>query len=539
MSAITAHSDDLGSGPSPRVTVRTRALACAVCFVAGVAAFWPTLRHPFVYDDHPIVSENWIVKAPDTWYRFLITSYWPPASPRERRPGGGDKLYRPMTIGSFRLEYRLHGGRPGALHAGETILHGLASYHGTNTILHGVTSVLVCVLALRVWGNTMAALIAGLLFAVHPIHADAVAPVVGRSEILAGLFSAWLLLRYAQPVSLTGAALGRFHVFSAVLFAAAVFSKEHALFIWPAILSLQWYQRRTEAAGARPPFTAWLGDLARRGHIGFAYVAAAFFFLRFFIFGMHYRRPPESLPFWANPLAREDLAACLLTPFRLLWLTARLFVDPSALSPLWNPDALLPARSLREADVWGGMFLAGLWIALIVWGCRRGRAVGIWALVFAWFMLLPLHVVPVASWLFAERWLYLPSVVLAVVVAGAVNRYGRQLALAGVCAAIVLLPQTWSYASAWRSDVSMNRYVLEAYPDNFHAANNLAWVYFVEKRYEDSLRVASELADRFPDAWEPYMCMSETYAAMGETQRAREARAEADSRRTAALLQLR
>ncbi|MGB9626877.1 MAG: tetratricopeptide repeat protein, partial [Phycisphaerae bacterium] len=239
------------------------------------------------------------------------------------------------------------------------------------------------------------------------------------------------------------------------------------------------------------------------------------------------------------PLARADLTACLLTPFRLLWLTARLFVDPSALSPLWNPDALLPARSLRDADVWGGMILAGLWIVLIVRGCRRGRAVGVWALVFAWFMLLPLHVVPVASWLFAERWLYLPSVALAIVAAGVVSRYGRWAALAGVCAAIVLLPQTWAYASAWRSDVSMNRYVLEAHPDNFHAANNLAWVYFVEKRYEDSLRVASELADRFPDAWEPYVCMSETYAALGDTQRAREARAEADTRRTAALLQLR
>jgi hypothetical protein len=528
MRAVVGHGEVTAVGPSEPapVAARTRWVCCAVCFAAGVIAFWPTLFHPFVYDDHPIVSENWIVRSPDAWYRFLVTSYWPPRNASEKRPAGGDKLYRPLTIGSFRLGCLLHGHRP-------------IGYHATNIILHGITSLLVCALAFRVWRSVVAALVAGLLFAVHPIHADAVAPVVGRSEILAGLFCAWLLLRYARPISLTGTALARFHVVSTLLFAAAVCSKEHALFVWPALVALEWYLRHRQPAGQRAPLTVWLGDLARQGHLGFAYVTTVFFFMRFYIFGMHYRRAPDSLPFWANPLAAADVQACLLTPFRLLWLTVRQVIDPSCLSPLWNPNSLMPAENLREPDVWAGILVAAAAVGLIVWGLRRGRTIGLWVLVFALFMVLPLHVVPMASWFFAERWLYLPTVALAMVLAGLVRPFGRRLALAGVCVTILLLPYTWSYAAAWRSDESMNRYVLREHPDNFHAANNLAVVYLVEKRYEEALRVAGELADRFPDAWQPHRCMSEAYAGLGNPQRAKEEQAAADMRQFSALLQMR
>lgn len=524
--SVIAAKDELGPPElSPPVIRWQRWACCGVCFAAGVIAFWPTLGHALVYDDHPIVRENWIVTGPDTWYRFLITSYWPPPTPNQTRAGGGDKLYRPMTIGSLRLEYLIHHGRPGA-------------YHATNMILHGLVSLLVCATALRVWRSALAALVAGLLFAVHPIHADAVAPVVGRSEVLAGLFGMALLFRYARPVSLAGPALARFHVINALLFAGAICSKEHALFIWPVLLAMDWYHRRAEPPGRRPALKVWFGDLARRGHIGFAYVTAAFFFVRFYIFGMHHRRPPESLAFWANPLARADITACLLTPFRLLWLTARLLFDPSSLSPLWNPNSLLPAESLREPDVWGGMLLAVGVIAVIVIGLRRGRPTWVWMFAFLMFMVLPVHILPMASWFFAERWLYLPSAALAIILAGVLRPFGSRVAVAGVCVAVFLLPYTWSYASAWRTDETMNRYVLQDHPDNFHAANNLACVYLLEKRYEECLYVAAGLAERFPDAWAPHRMMSDAYAALGNAERAKEEGKAADSRQIEALLRL-
>ena len=198
-------------------------LCCLLCGLIGVVAFWPTLRYDFVYDDTRIVKENWIVKNPDTWYRFLLTSYWPPRTPDERRMPGADVLYRPMTIETLRLEYLIHGGNT-------------LGYHLVNVILHGLISAMTCAVAWRLWSNPTAGFAAGILFAVHPLHADAVTPIVGLCELLAAFFSLWLVARHLRAGPLTGSALVRFHIGSTLLFAAALFSKEHALFIWPIIL---------------------------------------------------------------------------------------------------------------------------------------------------------------------------------------------------------------------------------------------------------------------------------------------------------------
>ncbi len=486
-------------------------ICCGLCGFAGVAAFWPTRGHGFVYDDPDIVERNWIVTAPDAWYRFLVTSYWPPGSPREKRAGGTDKLYRPLTIGSLRAEYLLHGGAPGG-------------YHTANAVLHGGASALVCLVATRAWATAGAGLPAGLIFAVHPVHVDAVAPIVGRSEILAAFFCLWLLMRHMNGEPLSGGALARYHLSSTLLFAAAVLSKEHALFVWPVVVAMDWRRRCAAARAERPPIVTWLVQLARRSHLGFAYVTAALFFMRFYIFGWAWRRAPESLPFWANPLAQADWAACVLTPFRLLWLSARLLLDPTSLSPLWNPRSLVPARSLGEPDVWGGMMLAAAVVAAIVWGARRCAPVAVWLFAFASFMVVPLHIVPMASWFFAERWLYLPSAALAVAAGGLVRRFGGGVVAAAIGLSFLLLPQTWSYAAAWRSDESMNRYVLQRHPDNFHAARNLGVVLLKAGRYEEVLHIASEMADRHPDAWEPYWLMVEAHSALGNAQQADEAR---------------
>src|SRR5947209_1281090 len=53
-----------------------------------------------------------------------------------------------------------------------------------------------------VLGNRVVAVVAGLLFAVHPLHTEVVANIVGRAEILAALWSLLALLVFlpAQPL---------------------------------------------------------------------------------------------------------------------------------------------------------------------------------------------------------------------------------------------------------------------------------------------------------------------------------------------------
>lgn len=74
-----------------------------------------------------------------------------------------------------------------------------ASYHATNVALHGLATGLVLYVA-RTVACRRAALLSASLFAVHPVHADAVASVVGRADILSCVFFMLSFLCYSRHV---------------------------------------------------------------------------------------------------------------------------------------------------------------------------------------------------------------------------------------------------------------------------------------------------------------------------------------------------
>ena len=79
-----------------------------------------------------------------------------------------------------------------------------------NILWHAGVSVLVALLVRR-WSGDTAALVSGLLFAVHPVHVEAVANIVGRAELMAALFA--VLAVYAalgrDSVAVSAVALSR------------------------------------------------------------------------------------------------------------------------------------------------------------------------------------------------------------------------------------------------------------------------------------------------------------------------------------------
>lgn len=78
-----------------------------------------------------------------------------------------------------------------------------ASYHATNVALHGAATGLVLLVARTVACRTSALLTASL-FAVHPVHADAVASVVGRADVLSCVFFMLSFLCYDRHVGGVG-----------------------------------------------------------------------------------------------------------------------------------------------------------------------------------------------------------------------------------------------------------------------------------------------------------------------------------------------
>ena len=140
--------------------------AALLVLLVAVGTYANSVLNGFAYDDNtiivgsPVVTEGRVVDA-------LTSSYWPQAV-------GGAGLYRPVTLSSFALEWGLWNGHP-------------AGFHLVNLAVHSAVSLLVFLLLLPV-SATLPALVGGVLFAVHPVHSEAVANVVGRSELYSALF---------------------------------------------------------------------------------------------------------------------------------------------------------------------------------------------------------------------------------------------------------------------------------------------------------------------------------------------------------------
>lgn len=149
-----------------------------VLWLVTAAAYLPTLGHDFVpIDDPQYVSENGRLASGLTregLVRAFTERYF--------------ENWTPLTTLSYAVDYRLHG-----LWAGGYLL--------TNLLLHATAASLLFLTLVRMTGALgRSGFVAGL-FALHPLHVEAVAWVAERKEVLSGVFFAatlWCYARYAE-----------------------------------------------------------------------------------------------------------------------------------------------------------------------------------------------------------------------------------------------------------------------------------------------------------------------------------------------------
>ncbi|XP_052089003.1 protein O-mannosyl-transferase TMTC2-like [Mytilus californianus] len=142
-----------------------------------------TLTADFAYDDSRAILKNQDLLPDTPIINIIYDDFW--GTPLTH--SGSHKSYRPICVLSFRLNYLL----------GELEPFG---YHLGNIILHAVVTALFTHFARIVLQESFPTLIAGLLFAAHPVHTEAVAGIVGRADVGACLFFLLALLSYMKYV---------------------------------------------------------------------------------------------------------------------------------------------------------------------------------------------------------------------------------------------------------------------------------------------------------------------------------------------------
>ena len=168
------------NSPSACAKVAERGQRVALTLVALVACgvYANTLGNELVYDDRKLIPANELMHDPWRVDQILVGRYW------------GEILhshhYRPLTVWTLAFNYWANEslGLPGAHKVG---------FHLVNAALHAGASCAFYLLMLRLGLAARACLALALLFAVHPVHTEAVAFITGRAEPLALLFGASFL----------------------------------------------------------------------------------------------------------------------------------------------------------------------------------------------------------------------------------------------------------------------------------------------------------------------------------------------------------
>ncbi|XP_051911642.1 protein O-mannosyl-transferase TMTC2-like isoform X2 [Hippocampus zosterae] len=156
-----------------------------LCTAVAVGVYVNTLDADFCYDDSRAIKTNQDLLPATPWTNILYDDFW--GTPLTH--SGSHKSFRPLCTLTFRLNYALHGLRP-------------FGYHLLNVALHGLVTATFTAFSRPLLGGGAWSLLAGLLFASHPVHTEAVAGVVGRADVGAAFFFLLSLLCYARHCGL-------------------------------------------------------------------------------------------------------------------------------------------------------------------------------------------------------------------------------------------------------------------------------------------------------------------------------------------------
>jgi protein O-mannosyl-transferase len=416
------------------------AIAAVSCLV-----YLNALANGFAFDDVAIIVENPRVHDLTALRAIWLTPYWPFS-------GAEFGLWRPLAIFGYALQWTLGGGAP-------------VVFHATSIALHALVTVLAFLVLERLTA-TVPAFWGALVFAVHPVHTEVVANVVGQAELLVAATSLAAGLVFSsrpagEPLSTRRTAL------VAMLFAASMLSKEHAVVLPALLVLLDVAQRRVRfsRAGLLSYSRALRAPMALMAAVLAAYLAVRFHVLEGSLLGV--TAGPQ-----LHYLHGDDR---LLNALRVFPEMLRLLVWPASLSADYSPAMIVPVTQVTPMVAFGGATLA-LLIVLAALSLRT-PALGVPA---AWFLLSVLTVsnllFPVGV-LLAERTLYLASFAVSMGVSFAwfnTRHRWRRLHTVSMPAALTIVcvlgaAKTWTRNPDWASTTAVHHALVRDHPESYKA----------------------------------------------------------------------
>ncbi|HTS68221.1 MAG TPA: tetratricopeptide repeat protein [Terriglobia bacterium] len=493
-------------GPRAGESRWPRGMLPTLVLAATFATYTATLVLGFVFDDHVLIVTNDSIRSWQYFPSYFKSHIW-----SFRYPHLLANYYRPLFLIWLRLNDSLFG-----LHAW--------GWHLTSVLAHVAVTYLVYHLGLRLARDRWIAGAAGLIFGLHPVHAEAVADITSIQEPLASFFILAALLAFFRSRE-SGARRG--WLAASLFFAAsALLSKESGMVLPLLIGGWAWIYGGTE--GTESAGIGFRGGFLR--HSGEAGMASIPFWIVVLLYVPVRIHALKGFAHIVTPLSwKQELGTI---PSVLLFYL-RLLVWPFGLSCYYDTPYV---ASLS----WNGFLLSAIVLAAVivvgvVWYLRtRVSAPKLAsAMEFAWLWLI-LTLLPVlnfrylpANELAHDRYLYLPSVGFVFLVAIAlrqiwnlVPRSLRQpvwvLAGGGLLACAGMGYATARQTLFWSDDLTLNYRAHQIAPRNVSATTSLAAAVAEHGMDGVAMSLYQEALVIQPEFWRATVNLAYLYFAQGK-----------------------
>ena len=450
---------EAGRDGGQRTDGEINALLTAALILCATLPYLNTLLNGFVYDDNRQVLDNPYLKSFHFLPQVFGTTVWSFVGMQ-----GVSNYYRPMMTLGYVVCYHLFG----------PLAYG---FHLVNICLHVGVVLLVFTVARRLFDDRAIAFVAACLFAVHPIHTEAVAWVAAVTTLDVTFFyllTFWLFLKMARP---RGEVSPWVTIVAVVSFALTILSKEQAL-TFPLMAMIYEHFFRADRAE-----TSLWQKLRRYGDfwlMDFAYVLFRIEHLGAFAPQIQLSR----LGWYPSLLSALALVGQYLG--KLFW--------PVQLCAYY---VFQKGTSVLEPRVLAG--IAALVVSALVFALlfRRNRRTSFG---FIWFFVTLAPVLDIrylAGNVFAERYLYLPSVGFCWLLGWVGVKLWREIAgrhivsrytlVATSCAlGLLMAARVAARNRDWRTDVALYSQTLKVSPRATNIRENLGVVAWNHGRIDEA-----------------------------------------------------
>ena len=452
--------------------------------LAATLPYLNSLSTPeFISDDSALFKTGSLIRDMNNWDEIITQGWW------QDNYASYFFLYRPLTTLTFAVNFAVGRLNP-------------FSYHLVNLILHIINSLLVFVLIKSLFKKNVPALVTGLLFAVHPIHTEAVNWLVGRTELLSFSFVLASLIFYLNYRR-------RFKTIHLVLaltfFILALLAKENGIVVLPLVILVELFLLPRQPA--KVLFKNSLTNLRKLilPYAFFLSIAGTWLVWRWAVerfFDPLVNSVESGVAFIGNnPLYFLAFWERFINGVKILVFYAlKLLAWPVKLAHLYYFDSISVSRGFDPEIIISFLVVAALLFLTVYW-FKNHRG-----LFFAsgWFLasFLPFSNLffPIPL-IFGERLLYLPSLGFCLFLAIFFDKLHRRKqywlkALAVVLLTVVLLAGAWRTYQRnfdWQSGRLLDQKTFEAVPNNIRVRFNIALNLIADGRLQEAASHLEEI----------------------------------------------